>query len=159
MLLFLDIDGVMVPAKNWQRPVMLEDGFPAFSATAVAVLKKIISRDTIVILTTSHRSRFTIDEWKVLFAKRGIEIGKLSRLPKYKGGLSRKEELMERFKTGAIHENFLIIDDDTSLNDLPPYIKDRVIQTKPIIGLTEGHLSQINAVINQSEKGVSIADL
>jgi len=25
MLLFLDIDGVMVPAKSWERPALLED--------------------------------------------------------------------------------------------------------------------------------------
>jgi hypothetical protein len=31
MLIFLDIDGVMVPAKSWERPVLLKDGFPAFS--------------------------------------------------------------------------------------------------------------------------------
>ena len=32
MLLFLDIDGVMVPAKGWKSPELLNDGFPAFSS-------------------------------------------------------------------------------------------------------------------------------
>ena len=31
MLVFLDIDGVMAPAKSWQRPDILEDGFVDFS--------------------------------------------------------------------------------------------------------------------------------
>ena len=31
MLFFLDIDGVMVPAKGWKSPEFLDDGFPAFN--------------------------------------------------------------------------------------------------------------------------------
>jgi hypothetical protein len=31
MLLYLDIDGVMVPRIPWRKPGILEDGFPEFS--------------------------------------------------------------------------------------------------------------------------------
>jgi hypothetical protein len=44
MLIFLDIDGVMVPAKGWQRPELLSDGFPVFSLNAVNALKKLITK-------------------------------------------------------------------------------------------------------------------
>jgi hypothetical protein len=30
MLIFLDIDGVMVCVKGWKSPELLNDGFPAF---------------------------------------------------------------------------------------------------------------------------------
>lgn len=43
MLLFLDIDGVMVPAKSWETPALLVDGFPAFSSRAIAALQRLIS--------------------------------------------------------------------------------------------------------------------
>ena len=38
MLLFLDIDGVMVPAKGWKSAELLEDGFPVFSTKATEIL-------------------------------------------------------------------------------------------------------------------------
>lgn len=71
MLIFLDIDGVMVPAKGWKSPEFLNDGFPAFSKNATIALQNLISEDTTVILTTSHKSSFSIAGWKELFKKRG----------------------------------------------------------------------------------------
>jgi hypothetical protein len=44
MLLYLDIDGVMVPANSWRKPEILEDGFPEFSSKAVSSLIRIISK-------------------------------------------------------------------------------------------------------------------
>ena len=46
MLIFLDIDGVMVPAKSWKSPELLDDGFPEFSSAATRVLNLIISENT-----------------------------------------------------------------------------------------------------------------
>ncbi|MDZ4667326.1 MAG: HAD domain-containing protein [bacterium] len=59
-LLFLDIDGVLVPAKSWKSTELLNDGFPAFGKKAVKVLQNLISENTTVTLTTSYKSRFTI---------------------------------------------------------------------------------------------------
>ena len=52
MLVFLDIDGVMVPAKSWTSPQLLSDGFPAFSDKAVRVLQHVVSGGVTVMLTT-----------------------------------------------------------------------------------------------------------
>lgn len=82
MLVFLDIDGVMVPAKSWEKPKLLYDGFPEFSSKAVQVLQKLIFRDTTIILTSSHRSCFNLEEWKNIFELRGIEVNQLSILEK-----------------------------------------------------------------------------
>ena len=64
MLIFLDIDGVMVPAKGWKSPEFLSDGFPAFSNRATLVLQQLISEEVTVMLTTSHKSKYSIEEWK-----------------------------------------------------------------------------------------------
>ena len=64
MLVFLDRDGVMVPAKSWTSPQLLSDGFPAFSDKAVRVLQHVVSGGVTVMLTTSHKSRFSVEEWK-----------------------------------------------------------------------------------------------
>lgn len=44
MIIFLDIDGVMVPAKGWKVPDQLEDGFPVFSSKATKALQTVIEK-------------------------------------------------------------------------------------------------------------------
>lgn len=138
MNLYLDIDGVMVPANSWRIPDILEDGFPEFSAKAVKSLDRIISTTSAdIILTTSHKHRYTLTEWKNIFKRRNIHVDKIGRLPKNTQHLSRKEELLNWFNTRKMNDDFLIIDDDKSLNSLPDYFKNRLIQTSGSVGLTD----------------------
>lgn len=149
MLLFLDIDGVMVPAKSWQRPEILEDGFPAFALKAVHALQNLITEDTTVILTTSHKSRYTIEQWNEIFVRRGLKISKLKSLDDTISGKSRKDEVLNWFSVNKVNEEFIIIDDDKSLNNLPTYIKDKLILTSSLIGLTNSHLDEIKVLLGQ----------
>lgn len=149
MLIFLDIDGVMVRAKGWKSPELLNDGFPAFSSRASHILRGLISEDTTVILTTSHKSNYTIDEWKDIFRKRGINVEKIKSLENNADNLSRKDEILNWFSTNGIHENFAIIEDDKSLNSLPPFLKENLVLTSPVIGLTEEHLENIRVIQNK----------
>jgi len=143
MLIFLDIDGVLVPAKSWESPVILDDGFPAFTAGSVSVLQRIISSSSTVILTTSHRFRFSVDEWKSIFLKRGILLHSIQRLEDNRVGLNRKDEILYWFNHNTYSDDFIIIDDDRSLNELPSNLKDRLILTSSFIGLSEHHLNEI----------------
>lgn len=147
MLLFLDIDGVMVPAKGWKTPELLSDGFPAFSNKASLTLQSLISDEVTLMLTTSHKSRFSIEQWKTIFIKRGINVDKMKSLPANCNNLSRKDEILNWFSSNNVKEDFVIIDDDKSLNDLPAFLKDNLIQTSPYIGLTEEHFEAIKSLI------------
>src|SRR5690606_29032536 len=137
MLLFLDIDGVMVPANSWRRPEILDDGFPAFSSNATKALQRIIdSTGAKIVLTTSHKSKYTPAQWRNIFSKRGISVNRISRLAENVLALNRKDELLKYFGGRSINEDFLIIDDDKSLNALPDYLRQRVIQPSGSVGLT-----------------------
>ncbi len=149
MLFLLDIDGVMVPAKGWKSPELLEDGFPAFSSKATSTLQRLISEDVTVILTTSHKSKFNIEEWKSIFRNRGINIEKIRLLPENFANLSRKDEIINWFNSNNIDENFVIIDDDKSLNELPDFLKENLVQTSPYIGLTEEHAETIKFILRK----------
>lgn len=149
MLIFLDIDGVMVPAIGWKSPELLHDGFPAFSHKAKATLQRLIADDTIIMLTTSHKSNFSIEEWKGLFRNRGVDIENVRSLPANVNHLSRKDEIMNWFSVNDFDGDFIIIDDDQSLNELPDFLKGNFIQTSPYIGLTEEHLQDVNARLNR----------
>lgn len=149
MLIFLDIDGVMVPAKGWKSPEFLSDGFPAFSNRATLVLQQLISEEVTVMLTTSHKSKFTIEEWKSIFRSRGINIEKIKTLPENCNSLSRKDEIVNWFNVNNIEEDFVIIDDDKSLNELPDFLKQNLIQTIAHIGLTDEHAAAIKSITHK----------
>ena len=150
MLIFLDIDGVMAPAKSWQRPDILEDGFVDFSSKAVSVLQDVLAQnaDTTIILTTSHKSRFSLSQWKIIFERRGLKVNKLESLNDNNDFQSRKVEILNWFESNDIHEDFIIIDDDKSLNDLPTFYKDRLILTSSLVGLNESHLVDIQDIVS-----------
>lgn len=138
MLLYLDIDGVMVPANSWRRPEILEDDFPNFSVKAVKSLDRIISTSSAnIVLTTSHKHKYTLQEWKRIFKRRNINVNKISRLPKNTTHLNRKDELINWFNDNRLKEQFIIIDDDKSLNGLPTSLKNKLIQTSGSVGLTD----------------------
>ncbi len=138
MLVYLDIDGVMVPANSWRRPEILEDGFPEFNATATKSLNRIISTSSIdIVLTTSHKYIYSLKEWHNIFKRRNINVNKITRLPKNIDNLNRKEELIRWFDRNYTDGKFIIIDDDKSLNALPAFLKDKLIQTSASVGLTE----------------------
>jgi hypothetical protein len=149
MLIFLDIDGVMVPARGWKSPELLNDGFPEFSSKAISVLQNLLSEATTVLLTTSHKSRFTIEEWKNIFQKRGLKIDRLESLTDNVNSLSRKDEILNWFNLNNVTDEFIIMDDDKSLNDLPPFLKNRLILTSSLIGLTDNHLCEIKNILSQ----------
>jgi hypothetical protein len=154
MIIFLDIDGVMVPAKSWAPLVLLEDDFPAFSPKATSVLNSLLhpaglkSHENVkVVLTTSHKNRFTIEEWKSIFRKRHISIEHLEVLITQAIGKNRKEEICIWFQEQAIADRFVILDDDTSLNDLPDHLKAHLVLTSSTIGLNQSHIGQIESII------------
>ena len=149
MLFFLDIDGVMVPAKGWKSPEFLNDGFPAFSSKATDILQGLISDGVTVMLTTSHKAKFSIEEWKNIFKNRGIKIENLKSLPDNVNNLSRKDEIVNWFNVNNVDELFIIIDDDKSLNELPDFLKKNLIQTSPYIGLTEEHVETIKSILHK----------
>lgn len=138
MKLFLDIDGVMVHA-NPHRVVDLEkDGFYKFNAYAVEILNKIIiDCDIEIILSTSHRFRFSIQKWKEIFQSRGICIENISIINiGLEKGFSRKEEIEIWILENDLNiKDLIIIDDDKSLNNLPDNIKERLVLTSPYVGL------------------------
>lgn len=145
MLIFLDIDGVMVPAKSWKSPALLSDGFFEFSSTATRVLQGLVEGGATVMLTTSHKSRYTISEWKEIFLRRGIVINELNVLEENALGISRKDEILNWFNLNDVTESFVIIDDDKSLNELPSFLKQNLVLTSSLIGLTNNHLDEIKS--------------
>lgn len=139
----------MVPAKGWKSPELLNDGFPAFSNKAICILQRLISEEDTVILTTSHKSRFSFEEWRIIFKNRGLNFENIKSLPENFNNRSRKDEILNWFEANIVHEEFVIIDDDKSLNELPDWLKENLVQTSPYIGLTEEHEETIKSIFHR----------
>ncbi|MEJ5103881.1 HAD domain-containing protein [Chryseobacterium sp. MYb328] len=143
MKIFLDIDGVMVHSNPYKKVDMEEDGFYKFNANAIDVINSI--DDLEIILSTSHRFRFDIQEWKNIFQRRNIKFKEISIMNlKLDSKFSRREEIEKWINDNKIDpDDLIIIDDDKSLNGLPDNLKRRLILTDPYIGLNNAALQNL----------------
>lgn len=133
MKVFLDIDGVMVHANPYKLVEIDElDGFYKFIPEAITSLNIIDNAE--IILTTSHRYRFSLDEWRKIFLHRGIKFISINIIDNK--GINRMSEINEYIKIKKIdYKDLIIIDDDKSLNDLNFELKQRLCLTSSYVGL------------------------
>lgn len=133
----MDIDGVMVHANPMKRLDFEDDGFYKFNIEAVNAINVLDNENNEVILSTSHRFRYTNTEWKEIFKKRGIHFKKISRIEiSTEHYYSRKTEIESWIvERNMLPNDFLIIDDDKSLNGLKKEYKSRLVLTNPYTGL------------------------
>ncbi|HVS94045.1 MAG TPA: HAD domain-containing protein [Mucilaginibacter sp.] len=149
MRILLDIDGVMVPANSWRQPEMHSDGFPVFSPRAVDALKRILAEtNASILLTTSHKSKYTPAQWKNLLSARGINAKKIDKLPDNLLQDNRREEILGWYsKHPRSKRRTVIIDDDKQLGALPPELKERLVLTSPSVGLTAEHAEKAISIL------------
>ncbi len=145
----------MVHANPHRHVEQATDGFYVFSSAAVDTFNTIfIAEEDQVILSTSHRSRYTIAKWKKIFLDRDIKIDSLQLLDNAEQHLinyyTRKDEILGHIGRRCMRpEEMIIIDDDKSLNDLPRELKTRLVSTSSYIGLTEKDLPKLKTILNR----------
>jgi len=153
MKFFLDIDGVMVHANPHRRVELEEDGFYKFNSIAVQVLKSVLmtTKDELI-LSTSHRFRYNLDQWRTIFKTRGLSMKKISILdlplePKSNRRFEITRWIMEKHLEPS---EIVIIDDDKSLNELPAYLKERLVLTNSYVGLN--YDTDLHRIVNRPAK-------
>jgi len=151
MLILLDIDGVMILANSWKKPEFMDDWFPVFNSGSVKALQTILAEtNASILLTTSHKTKYKVAEWRALLKSRGISPKKVHRLKTNSLLTSRKDEILEWYtKTHTPNEEFEIIDDDKMLNALPENIKNNLILTSPSVGLTDDLADEAIDILQQ----------
>ena len=141
MTILLDIDGVLVTVPAWRSVKLLSDGFLEFNERAVKNLIKLINETKAsIVLTTTHRFNYSVPEWKELLKTRGINpssISKVNELESLSDIAYRSVEIEQWINLHTDITNYVIIDDDLSLNGLPLAIKQKCVLTKPLIGLDD----------------------
>jgi hypothetical protein len=158
VLIFLDIDGVMLSAAGWKPVENLEDGFSAFSNRAVDCLNHLIQNtNASIVLTTTHKSRFTLEQWNQIFLSRNLSVHIFDKLDDNLKSLNRKDEILNYLNAHPQIENYIIIDDDKSLNDLPESVKQKLILTSSLVGLTQENIERAIEILKHNslvEQGI-----
>jgi hypothetical protein len=138
MTILLDIDGVLVTTPSWKPTEQLSDGFMKFNETATENLAILfMETNASIVLTTTHRINFDETQWKEIFNTRGLHfhtITKLNSNTRIDQLVDRATEIKEWVEQYGEQENYVIIDDDLSINGLPNEIKERWVSTRPLIG-------------------------
>jgi len=138
VFILLDIDGVMLP-EPCEGIQILSDGFKAFDIDAAKNLSLLIEKTSAsVILSSNHRVSHSKEKWVTIFNNRGVDINQIefiNDLP-FEKMMDRATELRAWVDAHGNEASYVIIDDDHSLNTLPPDIQQRCVQTNPLIGLT-----------------------
>lgn len=145
--IILDIDGVLITTPLWKPDALHKDGYSDFNETCVRNFNKLASTVTIeVMLSSSRRKTKTLAEFRQIFDNRGIEATVTGFIPVLADATHKSEEIKAYLEETKVR-NYLIIDDDLSLNDLPPHIRKNCIFTTYARGFDEQALAQAREVI------------
>lgn len=136
--LILDLDGVLITNPLWKADEIDTDGYSKFNSVCVSNLNQLLSIYEFEIwLSSTRRTVKTLTEFNTIFKNRGIKNTITGFLPDYKDCKTRKETV-ERFISEFKVKDFLIIDDDKSLNALHQSLKKYLVLTE----LTKGFNSE-----------------
>lgn len=139
-VILLDIDGVLVTTPAWRPVEQLADGFMCFNEGAAKNLNSLLElTEAEIVLTTTHRISYSLDEWYGIFAARGIKLTSIAKVNDAKAlnAVTKRADEVEAWIALNRDANYVIIDDDSSINGLPEFMKDRFVQTKPMLGLND----------------------
>lgn len=128
--LILDLDGVLITTPMWKADEIDSDGYSKFNEDCVTNLNKFLSDyDFEIWLSSTRRTVKSLVEFNQIFENRNIKRPISGLLPKYPECKSRKDEIARFIKESRISD-FLIIDDDKSLNELDEIHKEKLILTE-----------------------------
>jgi len=128
--LILDLDGVLITTPIWKADEYDSDGYSKFNKVCIANLNKLLSEHEFEIwLSSTRRTAKTFEEFNMIFKNRKIVNQIFGFLPENLECKTRKDEISRFIEQNNISD-FLIIDDDKSLNGLIENYKEKLILTE-----------------------------
>ena len=141
-IILLDLDGVLITTPPWQADQIHEDGYSDFNRNLVENLNKLLSLTIAEIwLSSSRRAAKSLEEFNIIFKERGVIKPINGFLPNTSAFESRINAI-NNFLDEVSPRNFIIIDDDRSLQGLSSDRKQFWIQTSPLIGFDKIKLNE-----------------
>jgi hypothetical protein len=140
-VIFLDIDGVLVTRDCLKT---FKDGFMSFNPNSVAVLNKIVSETGAELVLSSCWRMHGMKGFNAHAKRQGVIKPVIAFTPRKDG--ERGDEIQEWLKTTEANvESFVIIDDDSDMGSLLPFL----VRTDMEHGLTEQHHGKVLEILNK----------
>ena len=147
--MILDLDGVLITNPSWKADGIHSDGYSEFNESCVENLNRLLTLTEFDIwLSSTRRTVKTLTDFNLIFKNRGIKNEIVGFLPEYDDCKNRKEEIL-KFITEFKTADFLIIDDDKSLNGLEDGMKNRLISTEMAKGFNSEKLKEATEKIKK----------
>lgn len=142
-VIILDLDGVLITTPSWQPDTMHEDGYSDFDQQSKANFNVLLDDVQAEIwLSSSRRLAKTLSEWNQIFVNRKIHRELTGLMPVSPNRSNRCEEIEAFLTYSSAVSNFLILDDDASLEDSPAHMKKFWVRTYPLIGFSYNKLEE-----------------
>lgn len=147
-VLILDIDGVLITNPSWRPDLIHMDGYSDFNKSCVKNLNRLFDIcDFDIWLSSTRRKVKSINEFNEIFKNQGIMKEITGFLPQYSNCKNRKEEISNFINEFRLFD-FLIVDDDKSLNGLDYKMKERLVLTNLTEGFNNDKLIEAIEIIN-----------
>ncbi|WP_338763488.1 HAD domain-containing protein [Bernardetia sp. ABR2-2B] len=146
--IILDLDGVLITTPTWKADEMDFDSYSAFNKKCVENFNQLTENlECELWLSSTRRINKTLQEFREIFINRNITKEITGFLPKGDYQISRLTEI-EAFLSHEPIENFLILDDDSSLHNLKQKDKKYWVQTRLTIGFNSEKLKEAQEIID-----------
>ncbi|WP_338815603.1 HAD domain-containing protein (plasmid) [Bernardetia sp. Wsw4-3y2] len=146
-VIILDLDGVLITTPTWKADEMDFDGYSVFNKKCVENFNKLTEDlECELWLSSTRRMNKTLQEFREIFINRNIKTEIKGFLPNGDYQISRRKEI-EAFLSHEPINNFLILDDDSSLHNLDEKYKKYWVQTSLLVGFNSEKLKQAQEII------------
>ncbi len=146
-VIILDLDGVLITTPTWKADQMDVDGYSGFNKKCVENFNKLTEDlECELWLASTRRMNKTLQEFREIFINRNIKTDIKGFLPKGDYKISRLIEI-EAFLSHEPINNFLILDDDSSLHNLEEKYKKYWVQTSLLVGFNSEKLKEAQEII------------
>lgn len=136
MIIFLDIDGVLLPYRSIFLKRRLSDGDRPFCIESVNSFNKIVfDLKAKVVISSAWRQNRSLEELKNIFEKRGVIcdiIGITDKRNSENNDLKRGELILKWISDNSYNGDFIVIDDE--VNGIKPYL-DNFYEVNSLRGL------------------------
>ncbi len=146
-VIILDLDGVLITTPTWKADEMDFDGYSAFNKKCVENFNVLTQNlDCELWLSSTRRMNKTLQEFRKIFSNRNLKKEITGFLSTTDYQTPRIKEIESFLKDEAI-DNFLILDDDSSLHNLEEKYKKFWVQASLLVGFNSEKLEKAKQII------------
>ena len=147
-VIILDLDGVLITTPTWKADEMDFDGYSAFNKKCVENFNVLTQNlDCELWLSSTRRMNKTLQEFRKIFSNRNLKKEITGFLSTTDYQTPRIKEIESFLKDETI-DNFLILDDDSSLHNLEGKYKKFWVQTSLLVGFNFEKLEEAQQIID-----------